>query len=633
MSDHHNKEYDFVIIGGGTAGLVLAARLSEDPAVSVAVIEAGKNLVEDENILRPSLIHTLYGKPEYDWCFQTEPQVSRAFEQICIACWTDQSHKDELDGRSVSMPRGKVLGGSSAINFFMVTYASRVDLDNWEKLGNPGWNFKSLAPYYRKFEKFSQHSAKAHDALHTSDIQPSLHGTEGPIHTTIPESHWPIAEAWPPTFNNLGLRLRADSKSGTSAGGFSSIAFIDPKTATRSYSATAYYAPNATRPNLTLISDALVTKVSLSGTESNVIATGVSFKIGGKDVTVSLTKEVILSAGAFGSPHILELSGIGSAALLKAHGIQVVIENDNVGENLQDHALVPYSAEVADGELTMESLGDPEVIGKAFQEYAQHRTGHLATPSINSAAFIPYTAVLSPTEKSHAAQEIDAILENTPARNLRSGLSKQYQLIREGLLAEEETSMQLLLLKAGMPERQYSTTLPGNQESSRPGNYITILSCLQHPFSRGDVHIRSSDPNVYPAVNPRYLSHPLDLKIFSKHMFQVPKIFTTEPLASRLKGHGKVLQPGYPVLTDDNVEAFVRDNCATEHHPIATCSMLPRHEGGVVDSELRVYGTRNLRVVDASVIPLQGAFNTTTTVYALAERAADMIKEKWGLQK
>ena len=339
--------------------------------------------------------------------------------------------------------------------------------------------------------------------------------------------------------------------------------------------------------------------------------------------------EVLLSAGAFGSPQILELSGIGSPALLSSHNIGIIIENDNVGENLQDHALVPYSAEVAAGELTMESFRDPEVIGRAFHEYAQHKTGLLATPSINSSAFIPYTAVLSPTERSQAAKEVDAMLANPPAEGLRPGLAKQYQLIREGLLTEDETSMQLFLLKAGIPERKYYSTIG---ETPHPGNYITIASCIQHPFSRGDVHIRSSDPSVYPAVNPRYLSHPVDLKIFSKHMLHVPKIFTTEPLASRLKDHGTALQPGYPVLTEENVEAFVRDNCATEHHPIATCSMLPRGEGGVVDMKLRVYGTKNLRVVDASVIPLHSAANTTTTVYALAEKAADLIKEKWGMK-
>lgn len=525
------------------------------------------------------------------------------------------------------MPRGKVLGGTSALNFLMVSYATRVDLDNWEKLGNAGWNFDSLAPYYRKFERFSQPSAKAADALHTSHIDPALHGTQGPIHTTIPESHWPLAETWPPTFKNLGLGLRGDSKTGTSAGGYSSIAFIDPKTATRSYSATAYYAPNASRPNLTLISDALVTRITLSGKNTDVVATGVSFIVDGKGATVKAKKEVILSAGAFGSPHILELSGIGSSALLSSHNIDVVIANDNVGENLQDHALVQYSAEVADGELTMESFRKPEVIQKAMQEYSEHHTGLLATPSINSSAFIPYIAVLSPTERSQAAAEIDSTLAE--AADLRPGLAKQYELIREGLLSDDETSMQLLFIQAGVPVKKYAGKIG---DRPHPGNYISIASCLQHPFSRGTVHIRSSDPKVYPAVNPRYLSHSMDLKIFSKHMLHVPKIFTTEPLASHLKGGGTVLQPGYPVLTEENVEMFVRDNLDTEHHPIATCSMLPREEGGVVDKELRVYGTTNLRVVDASVLPLQSAVNTTSTVYAVAERAADLIKEKWGMK-
>ena len=377
---------------------------------------------------------------------------------------------------------------------------------------------------------------------------------------------------------------------------------------------------------MTLISEALVTSISFLGKTTNVIATGVNVKIGGEDFKVIVKKEVILSAGAFGSPHILELSGIGSASLLESHDIKVVIENDNVGENLQDHTLVPYSVEVAEGEVTMESFRDPNIIGRAIQEYAQHRTGLLATPSINSFAFIPYTAILSPTERSQAAKEIDGMLANLGTEELRPGLAKQYQLIREGLLDEDETSIQLLLFIGGIFEKQYYTTI---RERPHPGKYITIGSCLQHPFSRGDVHIRSSDPSVYQAVNPRYLSHPLDLKMRSKHVLQIPKILTTEPLALSLKDHGKALQPGYPVLTNDNVEAFVRDNCNTKYHPIVTCSMLPRDEGGVVDPELKVYGTKNLRVVDASVLPLQTASYTTTPVYALAEKAADMIKAKW----
>jgi choline dehydrogenase-like flavoprotein len=229
-----------------------------------------------------------------------------------------------------------------------------------------------------------------------------------------------------------------------------------------------------------LIADALVSKINLSGKGNDVVASGVSFTIDGKAFTVTAKKEVILSAGVFGSPQILELSGIGSATLLKTHDVEVIIDNDNVGENLQDHALVPYSAEVANGELTMESFQDPELIGKAFKEYAQNRTGLLATPSINSSAFIPYTAVLSPVERSQAVSELDSILPNASAERLRPGLAKQYELIRDGLLSKDETSMQLLFLLAGIPEK--------NNQSQNSGKYITIGSCLQHPFSRGTVH-------------------------------------------------------------------------------------------------------------------------------------------------
>lgn len=192
------------------------------------------------------------------------------------------------------------------------------------------------------------------------------------------------------------------------------------------------------------------------------------------------------------------------------------------------------------------------MVKKALQEYAEHKTGLLATPSLINAAFVPYTAVLPAEDRRREAAQIDSMLSSAEAGNLQPGLAEQYKLIREGLLSEDETAMQLCLLVAGIPERKHYT---GIGDRPNPGNYITVICCLQHPFSRGDVHIKSSDPTVYPAANPRYLSHPLDVRIFAKHLLQIPKIFTTDPLASRLKDHGMALRPGCPVLTEENIEA------------------------------------------------------------------------------
>jgi choline dehydrogenase-like flavoprotein len=342
-------------------------------------------------------------------------------------------------------------------------------------------------------------------------------------------------------------------------------------------------------------------------------------------------KEVLLCAGAFGSPQILELSGVGSASVLAFHNIKVIIDNDNVGENLQDHPLACYSVEAADGELTVESLRNPEFVGQAYKEYTEHRTGFLAAPLISSSALLQYKATLTENKELQEAAEVDKILAG--GEPLRPGLAKQYQLTREGLLSDTETSIQLLLVHAGIPMQDPQSTRKIGQPTPtpNPGSYITITSCLLHPFSRGSVHIRSSDPTAHPTIDPRYLSHPLDIRIFAKHMLHASKITTAEPLASRLKDKGTALHPGYYTLTEENVEEFIRTQLNTQHHPLGTCSMMPRQDGGVVGERFKVYGTRNLRVVDASVIPLQTASNTTSTIYAIAERAADMVKQDWRL--
>lgn len=534
--------------------------------------------------------------------------------------------KAALNNRVVNLPRGKMLGGTSGINLLMAAFPTKNDLDNWAKLGNAGWGFDDLSPYFRKFEGFSPPLEETMAKLQTEYLDESLHGQTGPIHTSIPKSYWPLAEVWTSTIENLGIGPHEDSKTGVAIGGHTTLALVDPSTSTRSYSATAYLQPNAARPNLFVKTNTVVTKINFTKGDPNYVATGVNVIYNDKQMTINATNEVILCAGAFGSPQILELSGIGNSSILKSYGIDILVDNSNVGENSQDHPLACYSAEVSDDIKTLESLKEPKVLEQALREYSENQTGPLAASVVSSSAFVPLKHACSTGgTKVSVEDEFTAIKSLLLSDDTLH--SKQHEISRDAILNSDEPSSQYLLAHVGLPVSSSSRTARPQEELT--GNYITVIPCLMHSFSRGSVHICSQSPSVLPKVDPRWLSHAADLKILCKHMLHAVQIFSTEPLCSQLKHNGKLLQPGYYSLTEDNVEDFVRNNAETEHHPVGTCSMLPRADGGVVDTELIVYGTSNLRIVDASIIPLHISANPTCTIYAIAEKAADMVKEKW----
>lgn len=252
--------------------------------------------------------------PDYDWGFKTIPQAA-------------------LNNRIIAQPRGKVLGGSSAINFMKVAHPSRDDIDNWQRLGNIGWNYETLKPYYRKFETYNPPDASRAADLGSEIIDPSLHGSSGPVQFTLPHSTGPLDHAWRPTFRELGLEAKDDPRRGATLGAYSVLRSID-SSGKRSTAAYAFYYPNASRANLKVLTNSHVDKIIFDSGEL-AVATAVSISLFGQKYVVPITNEVILCAGAFLSPKILELSGIGSKRLLGMNNIPVVVENSNVGENLQ----------------------------------------------------------------------------------------------------------------------------------------------------------------------------------------------------------------------------------------------------------------------------------------------------------
>ena len=619
LSTFLSRKYDVVIIGGGTAGLTMAARLSEDPSIQVAVLEAGEERLADPKILTPGFVSALGGDPDYDWDFKTVPQK-------------------HLNDRQIGQPRGKVLGGSSAINYLMATYPSTASLDLWSSLTNSRlWNFSTLAPYYRKFQTFHDPTPATADLLQTSYIDSAIQGTTGPIHTSFYEGAAlsPWQSAWHATFGTLKKTLTTDPLSGVATGGFNNPATLDPQTATRSYSATAYYAPNAQRPNLHLLTNAHVEKIVFSSTDSVPTATAIRFTHASDPTTphnLPFTREAILSAGAIQSPQLLELSGIGDPALLSQHSIPLVHANPSVGENLKDHMAAGICKEVAPGAPSLDAFRDPAILGAAIAAYTTAHTGPLAG-GVCASAFLP-----TPNT------DLPALLAAHPdPATLPPATAKQNALYRTLLANPTEPSAHYFLLPAQLDGRNASDAkallLP-----AQPGDYCTIAACLSYPLSRGSVHLTSADPRAHPAIDPQYLASDLDAELYARHLLFLEELADTPPLKDLFKEGGRRVPSGpdaqgktSPVLgtrlkSVEEAKEYLRVTAATQYHPVGTCAIGVQGEGGVVDERLRVHGVKGLRVVDASVFPGIVRGNPISLVYAVAEMAADLVKEDWGVK-
>lgn len=334
---------------------------------------------------------------------------------------------------------------------------------------------------------------------------------------------------------------------------------------------------------------------------------------------------MILSAGSIQSPQILELSGIGTPELLSKYKIPLVYSNAFVGENLQDHLLCGISHEIAPGAGSLDALRDPAVLQAAIGAYVAAHTGPLAG-GVSASAYLPLPALTGP-------DSIKALLAAFPdPTNIPAGVSDHYQIMRKFLADPTEATAQYLVIPAqadGRKAADQKTVLQPTQD----GEYASLFAVLEYPFSRGSVHIASSDPQAPPAIDPAYLSSQLDLEIFARHMLFLETLATTPPLSSLFKEGGRRIPATGPLsqklTTVAQAKDYIKQMAMTEYHPVGTCKMAPRAKGGVVDDRLRVHGVRNVRVVDASVFPAQLRGNTVSGVYAVAERAADLVKDDW----
>ncbi|KAK7535360.1 uncharacterized protein J3D65DRAFT_574479 [Phyllosticta citribraziliensis] len=608
--------FDYIIVGGGTAGLVLAARLTEDAEnqKSVLVIEAGANRKGDERVDTPGMMTTLYEDPSYDWAFMTEPQAG-------------------LDGRQIACPRGRLLGGSSAINFSAILYPSKADFESWSALGNDGWDAKGMAPYLRKFHTFIPASEATKKQLLLDDyMDEKLQGTSGPLKVTIPDGYSPFNEAWVKGFKELGFHLPGDPIAGEKLGAFTDPVCIDPINRTREYSASAYFTDDvSSRSNLKLLTETLVEKIELaSDSEGSVTATGVVVKTKDgqpKTFRVKAGGEVILAAGSIQSPQLLELSGVGNEEVLKKHGIPVVLDLPGVGENLQDHVLSAISYEIADDQLSADNLRDPALLGAVLQQYKETHSGPLAG-TLLSIAYLPTVDANGAVPSPQVSQLLSTHLDSVPYPSFPAK-DEQYSLLRSRVANPKESTVEYMFLPLQLNTSPGPTTMQQLLAPSTPGNYVTIVAILNHPFSRGDVHITSADPTKAPRIDPRYLSHPVDLELLGRQTQFIERLARSGPFSAVIKNGGRTLPANAADVLDDldAAKELAKQRAWTCFHPSGTCAMMPRKLGGVVDERLRVHGTKGLRVVDASIFPLETLGNIQATVYAVAEKAADMIKE------
>ncbi|KAK5558929.1 hypothetical protein LTR46_003118 [Exophiala xenobiotica] len=596
VDDFVSQHYDFVVVGGGTAGLCVAARLTEDPNISVAVLEAGENRMDDPKVMTPALYPTMIGRKEYDWCMTSIPQPNAG-------------------NKSYSMPRGRLLGGSSGINYLMYVRGSKSCYDGgWESIGNKGWGWNGMAPYFLKHQTLDVTPVHDDPQFMPAAGGDEFHGKNGPIHTSFNDWYSPFevdfAEA---AYAVTGTKKTIhDAWSGDHMGFYSSLGAVnrtdDP--GKRSYAATGYLRPNLHRSNLKVLTEAQATRIILDGTT----AKGVEFVHKGQKYSVNATREVILSAGVIQSPQLLELSGIGDPEVLKAAGVDCIVENKGVGANFQDHVLGGLLYYLKPGITSLDALHGEDFNKMQQDVYQQSAKGPYANPGMMM-GFVSYASLVSPEELEATIKEIqDKSLAKTDFEKAQEKVIVDQ--LRDPTFANLQTfciGCRLDVAKGSDQTQFFSAPPPGRQQ-------ISLLMCLEHPLSRGTVHIKSSDPLAAPEIDPGYFRNEVDAKILAAGMGWMDRV-AKHPVLARSLDERELPPPETSLDSEEERIEYVKNHISTQYHLIGTCAL-----GEVVDNELRVKGVQGLRVVDASIFPGHVSGNIMATTYAVAEKGADIIK-------
>jgi choline dehydrogenase-like flavoprotein len=493
------------------------------------------------------------------------------------------------NNRTFSQNRGKVLGGSSALNLMTWDRTSIAELNAWEKLGNKGWNWKNLYSAMLKVETF----------LPSPEYGTEGVGKTGPIQTLINRIFPRHQSTWIPTLNNLGLPTNRESLNGKPIGVSTQLSNVSPKYV-RSY-APEYL--KLAKTNLVLELDTRVAKINFKGNT----AIGVTLENG---TVINAREEVILSAGSFQTPGLLELSGIGNATILKKLDIPVVKDLPSVGENLQDHIRIQSSYQLKSEYPSFDVLKNTT---RAAVELALYNAGNVSLYDYTASgyAYFPWTTVSNDT-----AAKFRALVEGD--KSLTSAVDKLKQSYFSPALSATVPHLEVIFSDG-------YTGLKGYPAATSPlfgiGTFA-LIGVVQHPLSKGNVHISSHNISDKPLINPNYLSHPYDLQAAANLAKFLRTIASSKPMSDVWT---EEYEPGKAVQTDEDWKNYALANVLSIYHPIGTAALLPEKDGGVVDPELKVYGTKGLRVVDASIIPLLPSAHIQTLVYGIAEKAAEMI--------
>ncbi|MGH6715376.1 MAG: GMC family oxidoreductase [Bradyrhizobium sp.] len=525
--------FDFVVVGGGSGGCAVASRLSEDPATSVALLEAG-GTCDNWVVTTPGAIILMIGGKVNNWAFDTVPQKG-------------------LNGRIGYQPRGKGLGGSSAINAMVYIRGNRADYDHWASLGNAGWSYADVLPYFKRSED-------------NADFDGEYHGKGGPLRVNRSRSDNPVQEMFLQAARESQFRIREDFNADEQEG--LGLYQVTQYNGERWSAARGYIHPHVgKRANLHVETRVQASRILFDGKR----AVGVEYRRGKETKQIRARKEVLLSSGAFQSPQLLLLSGVGDGAALARHGIATVHHLPGVGQNLQDHpdfvfgftSDAPYFAGL--------SFGGIARILKGIAQYRRERRG-------------PMTSNVA---------ECGGFLKTRPDLDV--------------------PDIQLHFCMAMVTD---------HGRKARWGTGFSCHVCMLRPNSRGSVGLQSADPLAAPAIDPNFLGEDSDLETMVAG-FKLTRRLLEAPALKALRSSDAFTKG---VESDDDIRRALRNSVDTVYHPVGTCKMGVNDSTAVVDPKLKVHGLDGLRVVDASIMPTLIGGNTNAPTIMIAEKAADMIK-------